>query len=111
MNAIEWMTEIPQRNAERGVDLLVVHDEGTERAQHLAVRAGIGVLKPPAHVAAMVGPGIVGGESVKDDDVGPLPIDVDVVGIVEHVSGQATGRSHVHFQSNQPALNHRAGSG
>src|SRR5512134_3652485 len=95
---------VADRLAEDGVHLLVVGDEAPEGPQDLLVGVGVPLAPFPPDVAAMVRTGPGGGELVAGDHPRPLAIDVEVVGEVEHVGGQAPRRPHVHLEGGDPAV-------
>src|SRR5512141_2559113 len=76
---------VADRRAEDGVDPLVVHDETPEGRKDLVGTVDVPLPPLPADVADMVRAGTHRGESVVSYHARPLPVDVDVVGVVEHV--------------------------
>src|ERR671923_1222119 len=80
---------------------LVVAEEGREALEHLLVAEPIPVMVLAAGVGAGIGPGHRLIPAPVDDHRRPAAVEVEVVGVVEHVDGEATRRAHVDLQRHE----------
>ena len=62
----------------------------------MAVNIALIVLA--AGIAAVIIPRIINIRPIVDQQFGPDPIDVDITGVVKHIRGKPTRRSHINFQ-------------
>ena len=68
------------------------------------MRVAVDAVEFAANITAVVGARVLSGEAVEGDQVGPFPVDVDIVGVVEHVGCQAAGRADIDLQADNAVV-------
>src|SRR5215208_4920156 len=93
---------ISQRPTENPTDRFMMADLVSVGRENLLLAVSIGAVGLAAGVTTKIYVSIVGiAKALAGQDAGPGLIDVDITGVVEHVSREPTRRAHVYFQGNQ----------
>ena len=95
---------IAQGRGKHPAHRFMVDNLARKGGQGFGVGVAVRFVRAPADIGAVIGARDRRLEGVVDHHVGIFAVNIDVVGIVEHVGGQAAGRAHVDFQHGQAAI-------
>src|SRR5215208_5525266 len=93
---------ISQRPTENPADRFMMADLVSVGRENLLLAVSIGAVGLAAGVTTKIFVSIVGiGKAFAGQDAGPGLINIDIAGIVKHVSSEPTRRTHVYFQGDE----------